>query len=57
MAQKLYSDFATLTKIPAPERTHEDPRLHSATVNFINIVARRVAAIYQKLANEIRIKM
>jgi hypothetical protein len=57
VARRLYSDFAILTKIPAPKRTHEDPRLHQATLNFINMVSKRVASIYQKLANAIRIKM
>jgi hypothetical protein len=57
VASRLFSDFAVLTKIEGREEAHDDPKLHSALLNFINTVAKRIASLYQKLASHVREKM
>jgi hypothetical protein len=53
IASRIFSDFAVLAKISEPPNYDKESKLHEAMIEFINVVAKRMSALYQKLVIQI----
>ena len=54
---RLFADFAEMINLPEPKGYREHHKLVVAVKLFLNMVARRLSNIYQKMADKLNSKM